>query len=57
MDVGAREFRRLSREEARRLAEAKGLALPETEDASLAEIYCGSAETPSLARTRKIGFA
>jgi hypothetical protein len=54
--VGTREFRRLSQQEARRLAEAKGLPVPETDDASLAEIYCG-AGTPSLAKTRKIGFA
>ena len=53
--VGAREFRRLSQQEARRLAEAKGLAVPETDDASLAEIYCGGDGTP-LGKGRRIGF-
>jgi hypothetical protein len=53
--VGAREFRRLNREEARRVAEAKGLTLPEAEDASLAELYCGGGVL-SFGKGRKIGF-
>ena len=55
--VGAREFRRLSREEARRLAAAKGLALPEGGDLSLAELYCDGGTVESLGKARKIGLA
>jgi hypothetical protein len=53
--VGTREFRRLTREEACRLAVAKGLPLPEGDDASLAELYCGTATSP-LRGGRRIGF-
>jgi hypothetical protein len=55
--IGAREFRRLTRDEACRLALAKGLELPEQSDFSLAELYCGCADTPALGKDRKIGFA
>ena len=56
--VGAREFRRLSREEAARLAQAKGLTLPDQPDYSLAEIYCERAQSDErLRQPRQIGFA
>jgi len=55
--VGAREFRRLTRQEACRLAEAKGLSLPQDGDLSLAEIYCDGGAVESLGKGRKIGFA
>ena len=54
--VGAREFRRLNRAEASRLAAAKALPLPETDDVSLAELYCGGS-TSLLAKGRRIGFS
>ena len=54
--IGAREFRRLTADEARRLAQAKGLELPEQSDFSLAELYCGGGVS-SLGKGRKIGFA
>jgi hypothetical protein len=46
--AGAREFRRLSRAEAECLAAKKGLALPEQEDFSLAELYAGTGNMSSL---------
>ena len=55
--MGSREFRRLSRMEASRLASAKGLAVPEAETISLAEIYCAGRVAPSFNQERKIGFA
>jgi hypothetical protein len=55
--TGTREFRRLSRPEAQRLAEAKGLALPDQPDYSLAEMYCGAARSPAFNADRQIGFA
>jgi len=55
--VGTREFRRLSRQEAQRLAQAKGLALPDQEDFSLAEVYCSAVTGPTLNVDRTIGFA
>jgi SpoVK/Ycf46/Vps4 family AAA+-type ATPase len=54
--VGVREFRRLSREEALRVAEAKGLNLPDQPDFSLAELYCAHADIALFGRQR-IGFA
>jgi hypothetical protein len=55
--VGARAFRRLTRLEAQRLADAKGLALPDQEDFSVAELYCGAVSSPALSAGRQIGFA
>lgn len=55
--IGAREFRRLTRGEAQRLAQAKRLTLPEQDDYSLAEIYCGAANDLNLNGGRQIGFA
>jgi len=55
--LGMRKFRRLNRDEATRLAAAKGLVLPEQEDFSLAEIYCGAISGPVLNADRQIGFA
>jgi hypothetical protein len=54
--LGTREFRRLTRLEAQRLAEMKGLALPDQNDFSLAEIYCCAVSGPVLKTDRKIGF-
>ena len=55
--IGAREFRRLTRGEAQRLAEAKGLTLPEQKDFSLAEVYNGAVNDLKLNGGRRIGFA
>jgi ATP-dependent 26S proteasome regulatory subunit len=55
--MGAREFRRLTRPEAQQLAQAKGLALPDQDDFSLAELYCGAVISPQLNADRQIGFA
>jgi hypothetical protein len=55
--VGVREFGRLAPAQARRLAEAKGIVLPDQQDFSLAEIYCGRASSPMLNADRHIGFA
>jgi hypothetical protein len=55
--MGAREFRRLTRPEAQQLAQAKGLALPNQDDFSLAELYCGAVTNPQLTADRQIGFA
>ena len=55
--VGMSEFRRLTRPEAQRLAEAKGLVLPEQNDFSLAELYCGAVSSPALNADRQMGFA
>jgi len=52
-----REFRRLTRPEAQRLAEANGLALADQPDFSLAELYCGAVTNPALEGGRQIGFA
>jgi SpoVK/Ycf46/Vps4 family AAA+-type ATPase len=46
--IGVREFRRLSRAEALRLADAKGLNLPDQSDFSLAELYCSRAVTDRI---------
>jgi hypothetical protein len=55
--IGTREFRRLRRPEAQRLAEAKGLALPDQADFSLAELYCGAGSGLALNPDRQIGFS
>jgi hypothetical protein len=55
--LGSREFRRLNRDEAMRLADAKGLTLPDKADYSLAEIYNGAAVGPELNGQRRVGFA
>lgn len=55
--IGIREFRRLNRVEALRLAEAKGLALADQPNFSLAELYCGVVSSPVLNAERQIGFA
>ena len=55
--IGQREFRRLTRPEAERLALAKGLVLPEQNDYSLAEIYNGAAVGAELNGARRVGFA
>ena len=55
--TGSREFRRLQRPEALRLAEAKGLCLPNGQaDFSLAEIYCGRPASALGDCKRQIGF-
>jgi len=54
--MGTREFRRLTRAEAQRLAQAKGLTLANASDTwSLAEIYNGQPEI--LAREPNVGFS
>jgi hypothetical protein len=55
--MGTREFRRLNRDEASRLAEAKGLKLAEQDDYSLAELYCGAVSGSALNGERQVGFA
>ena len=55
--LGSREFRRLNREEAQRLAQAKGLTLPDKPDFSLAEIYNGAAASTEFNGERRVGFA
>jgi hypothetical protein len=56
--MGAREFPRLSRASALRLAAAKGIAaLPEQADYSLAEIYCRAPLAAKLQKPRRFGFA
>ena len=56
--MGAREFPRLSRASALRLAAAKGIAaLPEQADYSLAEIYCRAPLAAKLQKARRFGFA
>jgi len=54
--LGHREFRRLTQDEAQRLAKAKGLTLPHGTDFSLAEIYRGADSTDELPAGRKLGF-
>jgi hypothetical protein len=55
--MGSREFRRLTRPEAQRFAEAKGLTLADQPDYSLGELYCGGVTSPVLNVDRQIGFA
>jgi len=51
-----RHFRRLTAQEAHRLAAAKGLSIPTQEDYSLAEIYNGRNRGPDAGRNKSIGF-
>ena len=54
--MGTREFRRLTRDEALRLAQAKGLKLADGSDSwSLAEVYNGKPEV--LAPESSVGFS
>jgi ATP-dependent 26S proteasome regulatory subunit len=54
--MGSREFRRLTRAEALRLAQAKGLKLADGSDSwSLAEVYNGKPEV--LAPESSVGFS
>ncbi len=55
--MGSREFRRLTRTEAQRLAEAKGLKILDQADYSLGEIYCGAVGGPLGDGERQVGFA
>ncbi|MEI6197651.1 MAG: AAA family ATPase, partial [Verrucomicrobiota bacterium] len=55
--IGQREFRRLTRAEAERLAQAKGLTLADQPDFSLAEIFNGESVAPTFDSERQIGFA
>jgi hypothetical protein len=55
--MGMREFRRLTRREAQRLAEAKGLTLADQPDYSLGELYCGTVNGSALNADRQMGFA
>jgi hypothetical protein len=50
-----RSFRRLTREEAERLAKSKGLAMPEGESCTLAELYHGNEQTVPRGG-RSVGF-
>jgi len=54
--LDSRKFRRLTRAEAERLAQAKGLTLAGQKDFSLAEIYNGAAVTPEFNPERQIGL-
>jgi hypothetical protein len=51
------DFKRLSRQQALRLANAKGIALPEQDDYSLAEIYCQTATGRPGEERKQLGFA
>lgn len=51
-----RHFRRLSRLEAVRLAQSKGITLPDQADYSLADIYHAQAATPEVPQEAAIGF-
>jgi ATP-dependent 26S proteasome regulatory subunit len=55
--MGACEFSRLTCQEAQRLAETKGLTLPDQGDYSLAEVYCGAAAGFTPNRGRQLGLA
>ena len=55
--LGSREFRRLSRSEAERIAKAKGLTLADKPDYSLAEIYNGSSVDTAFNGERRVGFS
>lgn len=51
------DFRRLSRQQALRLANAKGIVLPEQDDYTLAEIYCQTATGKPEEERKQLGFA
>jgi len=57
--LAVREFKRLSREQAKRIADAKGIALPEQPDFSLAEIYqkLVAGSNAEKEPSRQVGFA
>lgn len=55
--LACREFRRLTRAEAHRLATAKCLVLPGQADYSFAEIYNGTEQLGVEVNERKVGFA
>lgn len=55
--LGSREFRRLTRAEAERLAKAKGLTLADQTDYSLAEVYNGLTVATDFNGERRVGFA
>lgn len=54
--LGYRQFRRLTRAEAQRLAQAKGLTLPEGPELSLADIYRGTDSTDGMPAEPTMGF-
>jgi len=55
--MGTREFRRLPREAALRLAQAKGLTMPDKADVSLAELYNRAPDISALTASVPFGFA
>jgi ATPase family associated with various cellular activities (AAA) len=55
--LGSREFRRLTPQEAQRLAAAKGLKLADQPDYSLAEVYNGEPVSGEFNSERRVGFA
>ena len=55
--MGSREFRRLTRAEAERLAKAKGLTLSDQADYSLAEVYNGLTVATRFNGERRVGFS
>ena len=55
--LAGREFRRLRRDEAQRLATAKNLTLPDQADYSLAELYNSGRQLKVQFTDRRIGFA
>ena len=54
--LGSREFRRLTRSEALRLAAAKGLKLADQPDFSLAEVYNGAVVSGEFNGELRVGF-
>jgi SpoVK/Ycf46/Vps4 family AAA+-type ATPase len=55
--TAVREFRRLDRKQAERIANVKAIALPDQDDYSLAEIYRGNQWRDDQQAGKKIGFA
>lgn len=55
--TAVREFRRLDRQRAERIATAKAITLPQQDDYSLAEIYRGNQWRDDQQAGKKIGFA
>ena len=54
--LGAWEFKRLGKEQARDIAARHGLILPDQSDYSLAEIFRGEAKLPVTGPRRAMGF-
>ncbi|MFZ4696256.1 MAG: AAA family ATPase [Verrucomicrobiia bacterium] len=54
--IGRREFRRLEREDALKLAAAKGLTLPHQQDYSLAEVYAAARPQIEAMERDRLGF-